>query len=81
MASAARHTEADDVGERQTFGRWLLSQSGEPGLIGRLGAAAVSDRGFPKDGTPEKVHARLVEVQADGDLFAALEDAELAWPA
>ena len=63
------------------FGAWLLCQGERPGLIGRLAKAAIGDRGFPRRGTVEEVRSRLVASQADGDMFEALDDAELDWAA
>lgn len=65
--------------ERPAFGRWLLAQSNRSGPIGQLAVDAAADRGFPRDGDPEAVRARLRSVQAEGDLFAAVDDAELDW--
>ena len=45
----------------------------------RLIIAARSDREFPLRGDPEAVRARLRACMADGDIFAALDDAELDW--
>lgn len=44
-----------------------------------LAAAARADRTFPKDGDPEAVRAHLRKQQADGDVFAAIDDAESDW--
>ena len=61
------------------FGRWLLEQQGRADWIGSLAKAAKQDRGFPKDGDPEQVRARLETLGADSDTFEALDDAERAW--
>lgn len=63
------------------FGAWLLCQGERKGLIGRLAKAATSDRGFPRRGSADEVRARLIATQADGDMFEALDDAELDWAA
>ena len=77
MASAAlQHTNEDAT---TTFGAWLLTQVGTTGLIGMLATGAKADRAFPKNGTVQEVRARLILGQADGDLFEALDDAELKW--
>jgi hypothetical protein len=63
------------------FGAWLLKQKDRGGLIGQLATGAAADRAFPKQGNPEDVRARLRVMQADGDMFEALDDAELDWSA
>ncbi|MEG8039994.1 hypothetical protein QP166_11820 [Sphingomonas sp. LR60] len=63
------------------FGEWILTQKDRGGLIGTLAAGAVADRAFPKQGNPEDVRARLRALQADGDMFEAVDDAELDWAA
>ncbi len=63
------------------FGEWLLGQKDRGGLIGELAAGAAADRAFPKQGNPEDVRARLRALQADGDMFEAVDDAELDWAA
>lgn len=63
------------------FGEWLLTQEDRGGLIGSLAAGAAADRAFPKQGNPEEVRARLRALQADGDMFEAVDDAELDWAA
>ncbi len=63
------------------FGAWLLAQKDRGGLIGTLAASAAADRAFPKHGNPEDVRARLRALQADGDMFEAVDDAELDWAA
>lgn len=65
--------------ERGTFGRWLLMQVERGGLVGDLAKGAMADRGFPRDGDPEAVRKRLSMLQADGDMFEALDEAELDW--
>ncbi len=66
-------------GAPATFGRWLLRQADRGDAIGDLAKCAASDPGFPRDGSADAVSCRLNTVGADGDLHAALEDAELAW--
>jgi len=61
------------------FGRWLLEQTKRDGWIGDLAKAAKADRGFPKAGDPDAVRKRLGELQAEGDMFEAVDDAEMAW--
>ncbi len=65
--------------ERGPFGRWLLRQVDREGLIGELAKAARADPGFPKDGDPEAVRARLRLAMAEGDMFEAVDDAEMDW--
>lgn len=65
--------------ERGAFGRWLLMQTERGGLVGELAKCAVADRGFPKDGDPEAVRQRLRVGQAEGDMFEAVDEAELDW--
>lgn len=64
---------------RMTFGRWLLLQKDRGDWIDGLAAAARADQRFPKDGDPDRVRQRLTEMGAEGDMFEALEDAELDW--
>ena len=64
---------------QQPFGRWLIAQVGHEGSIGELARAAKEDRQFPKDGDFEAISRRLNELQAEGEMHVALEDAELAW--
>lgn len=65
--------------ERGPFGAWLLRQTGREGMIGELAKAAHADPGFPKNGDPEAVRARLRLAMAEGDMFEAVDDAELDW--
>ena len=66
-------------GEHFAFGRWLLTQSKREGLIGQLATNAIADLSFPRDGDPEAVRKRLRENYADGDMFEAVDDAEIDW--
>jgi hypothetical protein len=61
------------------FGRWVLEQAGRGGFLGQLADIAKSDRGFPKDGTPDAVRKRLGDTGADPEMFEAVDDAELDW--
>ncbi|MDO7843482.1 YozE family protein [Sphingomonas immobilis] len=65
----------------EPFGRWLLSQRDRGDWIDDLANAARADRTFPKDGDPEAVRKHLRGQQADGDVFAAVDDAETDWAA
>lgn len=66
---------------RPPFGAWLLTKKDKPGLLGQLASGAAVDRRFPKHGDPEAVRKHLSAMQADGDMFAAVDDAELDWAA
>jgi hypothetical protein len=58
------------------FGAWLLEQVKRPGSLGELAKAAKSDRLFPKNGSADDARRRFGDAGADGDAFAALDDAE-----
>lgn len=81
----ATSSERDDLAgvepERKclTFGRWILEQHDRGGFIGQLATIAKSDRGFPKDGTPDAVRKRLGDTGADPEMFEAVDDAEMDW--
>ena len=64
-----------------TFGRWLLTQRDRGDWVDGIADAARADRTFPKNGDPEAVRAHLRQQQADGDAFAAVDDAESDWTA
>lgn len=67
---------------RPSFGRWLLLQasaSGAAGDVKSLAEAARSDRGFPKEGSPEDVSAHLHRAQASPEMHEAFETAETEW--
>jgi hypothetical protein len=64
---------------RETFGHWLLSQTGRDNGIDELAVAARTDPGFPRNGTPADVRARLRRVGAPDDAFDQLDDAEHCW--
>jgi hypothetical protein len=61
------------------FGRWLLTQRDRGDWVDGIAEAARADRTFPGD--PEAVCAHLRKQQADGDAFAAIDDAESDWMA
>jgi len=63
----------------QPFGRWLISQVSREDAIGALARSAKADSKFPKDGGFEAISGRLNELQAEGEMHVALEDAEAAW--
>ncbi len=61
------------------FGKWLLTQRDRGDWVDGIADAARADRTFPKNGDPEAVRAHLRKQQADGDAFAAIDDAESDW--
>lgn len=63
----------------ETFGAWLLAQRDRDGLVGQLVDGARADRKFPRDGSPEEVRKHLSAMQAEGDLFEAVDEAETDW--
>ena len=65
--------------ERLSFAAWLLKQKDRGDWVDELANAARADRAFPRQGDVETVRKRLREMQADGDTFQALDDAELDW--
>ena len=64
---------------KPAFGQWLLKQRDRGDWVDGLADAARADRTFPKNGDPEAVRAHLRKQQADGDAFAAIDDAEAEW--
>jgi hypothetical protein len=64
---------------RQPFGQWLLAQGKHKGWIADLAKWAKSDPRFPKGGSPDDVRKRLTDINAEGDAFEALDDAEMDW--
>lgn len=66
------------AGEKKSpFGRWLIEQDTRTGAIGELARHAKADRGFPRDADTKKVWERLNIMQVEGDLYDAMEEAEL----
>ena len=63
----------------QPFGRWLIGQVAREDAIGALARSAKADSKFPKDGDFEAISRRLNDLQAEGEMHVALEDAEGAW--
>ncbi|WP_278392040.1 YozE family protein [Sphingobium yanoikuyae] len=59
------------------FGQWLIEQENREGAIGELAKHAKADRSFPKSGTVKDVWKRLNTMQVEGDLYDAMEEAEL----
>lgn len=76
-------TDYDDdlPAQKVAFGRWLLTQRDRGDWVDGIADAARADRTFPKYGDPEAVRAHLRRQQADGDAFAAVDDAESDWMA
>ena len=74
-------TDNDDAdrGSQPAFGTWLLTQRDRGDWVDGIADAARADRTFPKHGDPEAVRAHLRKQQADGDAFAAIDDAESDW--
>ncbi len=70
-------TEHDEP--KPAFGQWLMAQKDRSDLVGQLAAGAVVDRRFPRNGDPEAVRKHLSAMQAEGDMFAAVGDAESDW--
>ena len=71
----------DQQDAKPAFGKWLLAQRGRGDWVDGIADAARTDRTFPKNGDPEAVRAHLRKQQADGDAFAAIDDAESDWMA
>ncbi len=65
----------------ETFGAWLYAQVDREGLIDQLVAGAKVDRRFLRNGSPEDVRKHLSAMQAEGDLFEAVDEAEIDWQA
>ena len=68
-----------DTEAKPAFGAWLLAQKERTGLVGDLVAGAIADRRFPRHGDPEAVRKHLSAMQAEGDLFEAVDEAEIDW--
>jgi uncharacterized protein YozE (UPF0346 family) len=69
-----------DHGElKPAFGHWLMTHKDRSDLVGQLAIGAVADRRFPHNGDPEAVRKHLSAMQAEGDMFAAVDDAESDW--
>lgn len=64
---------------RPSFVKWLLAQSKCGGAVGDLAKAARADTQFPRDGSADDVRMRFGKAGADGDAYAALDDAERAY--
>ena len=66
--------QTNDQGE--TSGGWLLAQKDREGAIADLIPAAKADRTFPLSGSPDDIPKDRNEMQADGDMYAVVDDAE-----
>jgi len=64
---------------RPCFIVWLRDQTKRKDAIGELAKAVRIDPAFPRAGSADDVRSRFGKVGADGDAFAALEDAERAY--
>ena len=69
----------EDTEPKMPFGKWMLTQRDRGDWIDGIADAARADRTFPKNGDPEAVRKHLWGQQADGDAFAAIDDAESEW--
>ncbi len=49
--------------------------------IDQIANQARADRAFPREGSADQVRAHLNKQQADGDAFAAIDDAEIDYHA
>jgi hypothetical protein len=67
------------IEEREPFGRWLIAQKDRGDWIDALADAARKDPRFPKNGSPDDVRVHLNAMQAEGDMFEAVDDAEADW--
>jgi hypothetical protein len=65
--------------DREPFGRWLVAQKDRGDWVDALADAARKDPRFPKNGSPDEVRKHLNAMQAEGDMFEAVDDAELDW--
>lgn len=65
--------------EREPFGRWLVAQKDRGDWVDALADAARKDRLFPRNGSPDDVRKHLNAMQAEGDMFEAVDDAEMDW--
>lgn len=82
QTATARRSSAPTVNHYgETFGAWLAAQTDREGLVGQLVAGMKQDRKFPRNGTPEDVRKHLSAMQADGDMFEAVDEAETDWMA
>lgn len=71
----------DQAAKKPPFGKCFLTQRDRGDWVDGIANAARADRTFPKNGDPEAVRGHLRKQQADGDAFAAIDDAESDWMA
>jgi hypothetical protein len=64
---------------REPFGCWLIAQRDRGDWVDALADAARKDSRFPRNGSPDDVRKHLNAMQAEGDMFEAIDDAELGW--
>ncbi|GAA3721770.1 hypothetical protein GCM10022268_32470 [Sphingomonas cynarae] len=57
----------------------VCSQRDRSDWVDGIADAARADRTFSKNGDPEAMRGHLRKQQADGDPFAAVDDAESDW--
>ena len=69
----------DEQEPKIAFGKWIIAQRDRGDWVDGIAEAARADRTFPKNGNPEAVRKHLRGQQADGDAFAAIDDAESEW--
>ncbi len=69
----------DEQEPKLTFGEWITNQPDRGDWLDGIADTARADRTFPKTGDPEAVRKHLRNQQADGDAFAAVDDAESEW--
>ncbi|RZL85468.1 MAG: hypothetical protein EOP66_01335 [Sphingomonas sp.] len=73
------NSDDDQQGAKPAFGKWVMTQKDGRDLVGQLAVGAVADRRFPRNGDPEAVRKHLSAMQAEGDMFASVDDAESDW--
>ena len=61
------------------FGQWLAMQKDRSDPVGQLAVGAIADRRFPRKGNLEAVRKHLSAMQAEGDMLAAVDDAQPGW--
>jgi len=80
VANDSKDVKLNDQDEPvAAFGQWLLTQRDRTDLVGQLATGAAVDRRFPRSGDPEAIRKHLSAMQAEGDMFAAVDDAESDW--
>lgn len=70
--------QMDRYGEpRPDFAAWLLLQRDRGDWVDQIADGARRDRGFPRHGSVDDVRAYFAKMQVDGDVHAAIDDAEV----